>query len=647
MRSATACLLLILSILCSPFALAETWTGNAGAGTPQWGSPSNWGGVVPAAGAALVFPAGVTQRNTSNNLTANLEFGPLTFHEGGYVLSGNAITLDGGINVTGPGTTTIALGLLVASPQIITVQQASARLTVSGTVSGAGGLTKEGPGYLVMQGTHTYTGATIVSGGALEVIGTLPGMVQLGNGYLIGTGAVGGITSLGLIGTVNPGTTSAGTLTSNGDVVLTATDALSMEITSTAADKLVVLGGVSLGGAAFNVALESGFDPPVNTTYVLIDNNGSDPTVLSPAAAESSYLSSLTLNTHPFQLSLVGGDGNDVVLQRVPSITTTTTLSTSDTSTAYGDSVTLTAQVTSGAGSPASGQVVFRDGTTVLGTATVSGIGQAALTLGTILPGARKITAMFTGDTMRAPSRSNVIDQQVTGTATTTTLGVSPTPSSAPNTLVTLTATVAASPGPATGSVTFYDGASVIGTANLSGGTAAITTSTLLAGVHSLTAVYGGFQGFVGSTSPVVAHTVTGIATTTALTTSATPVEAGTSVTFTATVTSTSGTPPTGTVQFRTGAAVLGSVPLTAGQAAFTTAGLAAGSHSITAVYGGTPDFEASSSAPLAQTITPAPGGTGGGGGSSDDSGGGCGLGSGVAALLTALLFALYWRRER
>jgi len=41
-------------------------------------------------------------------------------------------------------------------------------------------------------------------------------------------------------------------------------------------------------------------------------------------------------------------------------------------------------------------------------------------------------------------------------------------------------------------SVTFYDGSTSIGTATLSGGTASFSTSSLTAGSHNITAVYGG-----------------------------------------------------------------------------------------------------------------------------------------------------------
>src|SRR5262249_38229733 len=80
----------------------------------------------------------------------------------------------------------------------------------------------------------------------------------------------------------------------------------------------------------------------------------------------------------------------------------------------------------------------------------------------------------------------------------------------------------------------------------------------------------------------------------------------GQSVTFTATVTSGSGT-PTGTVTFLDGSTILGTGTLDAtGKATFTTSGLAVANHSITAVYGGSSNFTGSTSVALTQTVNKA-----------------------------------------
>ena len=65
---------------------------------------------------------------------------------------------------------------------------------------------------------------------------------------------------------------------------------------------------------------------------------------------------------------------------------------------------------------------------------------------------------------------------------------------------------------------------------------------------------------------------------------------------------STSGT-PTGTVTFKDGSVTLGTGTLAGGTATFTTSKLAKGIHSITAGYGGSTSYLASTSPVLKQTV--------------------------------------------
>lgn len=73
---------------------------------------------------------------------------------------------------------------------------------------------------------------------------------------------------------------------------------------------------------------------------------------------------------------------------------------------------------------------------------------------------------------------------------------------------VTFTATVLSSGTPPTGTVTFYDGATAIGSSPLSGGAASITLSNLPAGAQSITAVYSGDSDYSTATSNVFPETI-------------------------------------------------------------------------------------------------------------------------------------------
>lgn len=207
-------------------------------------------------------------------------------------------------------------------------------------------------------------------------------------------------------------------------------------------------------------------------------------------------------------------------------------------------------------------------------------------------------TLAYSGDTNYTNATSG--GQFVVGQATSgTTLGSSanPSPFGLP---VTFTATVTGlNP---TGTVQFFDGATLIGSGTLSTGQATLTTSALTPGARSITAVYGGDSNNNGSTSSVLTQTISLSSTTTALASSKNPSDVGQPVTFTATVTSAGGTPP-GTVTFMDGSTTLGTVALTSGVATLTTASLTLGTHSITASFSGSPGFTSGTSSPLVQSV--------------------------------------------
>src|SRR5215472_6029641 len=126
-------------------------------------------------------------------------------------------------------------------------------------------------------------------------------------------------------------------------------------------------------------------------------------------------------------------------------IPTATSLAADTSAAVFGQPVTLTASVTSPAGTPA-GTVTFRHGGTVLGAVTVDPNGQASL----VVPlgvGSHSLTASFAGIAPFTASTSAALTETVTLTAT--------------------VAPVAPGAGVPTGTVTFLDGSSVLGTGTL------------------------------------------------------------------------------------------------------------------------------------------------------------------------------------
>jgi hypothetical protein len=192
----------------------------------------------------------------------------------------------------------------------------------------------------------------------------------------------------------------------------------------------------------------------------------------------------------------------------------------------------------------------------------------------------------------------------------TSTLVDAPNPSIITNP-VTLTATVTGPAWAATGTVTFLDGTTPLGSDTLDGsGMASITVSTLAVGTHAITAQYGGDAHFAPSTSPVVEQVVDRVATTTFLTTSASPTTFGQTIVLTATVdwTQVNNLPaPAGIVDFFDGSTLLGAGVLSGDQTVLNVSNLSAGSHDLTARYRGDANYDVSTSPVVVQQVNGLP----------------------------------------
>jgi hypothetical protein len=193
---------------------------------------------------------------------------------------------------------------------------------------------------------------------------------------------------------------------------------------------------------------------------------------------------------------------------------TSTSLASSKNPSLWNQSVEFTAMVSLQAGSGCDtpwGTVTFYNGSTIIGSSAIYTPSKSATYTTSALPvGSNIITAVYAGGPSFVGSTSSPLTQVVTGNAsTTTTLSCSPTKSVYGQT-VTCTARVASSSGaPPNGeSVTFYDGANVLATETLSGGTATLSDSTLAVGTAKVKAVYGGDSNLSGSTSAVLSLTV-------------------------------------------------------------------------------------------------------------------------------------------
>lgn len=113
---------------------------------------------VVASGAAIELAGGFTQ--TVNN-------GTITLNGTGIGGNGALRSISGSNTITGSGTG----GIVLASGSSIGVDAGSV-LTINPSISGGQPLTKVGGGTLILAGPNTYTGATFVDAGVLQIDGS-------------------------------------------------------------------------------------------------------------------------------------------------------------------------------------------------------------------------------------------------------------------------------------------------------------------------------------------------------------------------------------------------------------------------------------------------------------------------------------------
>lgn len=172
-----------------------------------------------------------------------------------------------------------------------------------------------------------------------------------------------------------------------------------------------------------------------------------------------------------------------------------------------GGTLTLTAAVS---GADPNTNVTFFDGVTSLGTVAVAN-GNASLTYRVMSAGSHSLSAQYLGDANVAGSASNTMNISVPKASSSASVAEL-NPNAQDGQVATFTVTVSGVTGiPATGSVTLYDGASPIGTLNLSGGAATFQTAAMTVGTHSMTATYVGDGNYLSSTSAPAIQNITGI----------------------------------------------------------------------------------------------------------------------------------------
>ncbi|MCW0191457.1 MAG: Ig-like domain-containing protein [Rhodococcus sp.] len=291
-------------------------------------------------------------------------------------------------------------------------------------------------------------------------------------------------------------------------------------------------------------------------------------------------------------------------------VETTTSLSVPATA-ITGAAVDLTATV---APNNAVGTVQFKSNGTAIGTPVAVTSGVATLSHSFDAAGAQSVTADFTAGSgfKNSVASAKSVQVSVADQESVVELNI---PTDAKTGVATdLWATVRTSSDDAVGvgTVQFYDGGVAIGGPEaVTAGAAGLSHTFTSAGAHSITAVYSGGAGVVGSSAQARTVNVTDPAPSDVTTETVVTVPAdgvvNKSVTLSATVSSLQNG---GTVQFMDGDTPIGdAVPVVNGIAALNHTFTTTGAHSISAIYSGAAGFTGSTSAAHAIQIKAATGG--------------------------------------
>ncbi|MFP4681126.1 MAG: autotransporter-associated beta strand repeat-containing protein [Chitinispirillaceae bacterium] len=193
--------------------------------------------------------------------------GTLVFN-GNNTYSGGT-TLENGTIQVGQGSTTGALSGNVSNSEALVFNRSDS-YTYAGVISGTGTVSQNGTGTLVFAGDNTYTGNTTVSSGNFQMDGSLGSTaVTVSTGAtLSGTGTIGGSVTVNAEGTLAPGSSGSGKL-STGALSLNGTSVLDIDI-GTESDTVAVTGDLVLDGT-LDITDISGFR---EGTYTIITYSG-------------------------------------------------------------------------------------------------------------------------------------------------------------------------------------------------------------------------------------------------------------------------------------------------------------------------------------------------------------------------------------
>ena len=313
----------------------------------------------------------------------------------------------------------------------------------------------------------------------------------------------GGFSPSGLLVLPSAAVASAGNSSVVASPIIVANNGLA---TSTIAVTLKDIGGNPLAGKSVTLVSSRGATDTLSTNSSTTNASGVAAfTAKSSTAGSSVFTATDTTDTvtvaQTATVTFSALAPTTITLVRHPGTGTTST---------YGTALSFDVTVSGGSGTP-TGVVTLKDGGpngTTLGSATFTG-GSRTLTTPSLVVGTHaNIVAVYSGNSSYATSTSSALSTQNVISPSATILASSEGTAGVYGTAVNFVAMVDAAGAPATGTVIFMEGATVLGTGTLSAGQATLTISALTAGAHAITAQYEGDASTSASAAGAFGYTV-------------------------------------------------------------------------------------------------------------------------------------------